>query len=179
MLKYLPKKKRKRSWDWLTASFAAAKWSSHILEYLVERKYDQYDNYACEDAADGHLDCLKYLHETAKAPLTSNAVQGVLQQPPRMCTIPPRQQLPITRRLAIRIWRIAHVLIIIIIRIKLVTSEREAHDKNSSPSLLELTSISLSAQIVAQEEDSFITSRIGRRDKERERKSKTRIWCLY
>ena len=41
----------------------------HILEYLVERKYDQYSKVACEYAAQyGHLDCLKYLRETAKAP---------------------------------------------------------------------------------------------------------------
>ena len=42
----------------------------HILEYLVERKYDKYDDRsACVDAAThGHLDCLKYLHETAKWP---------------------------------------------------------------------------------------------------------------
>ena len=47
----------------------------HILEYLVERKYDQYDGDACEFAAEnGHLDCLKYLHETAKAPWDSSAV---------------------------------------------------------------------------------------------------------
>jgi len=48
----------------------------HILEYLVERKYDKYDEYACEYAAkNGHLDCLKYLHETAKAPWDSEAVR--------------------------------------------------------------------------------------------------------
>ncbi len=41
----------------------------HILEYLVERKFDEYSELACEYAAThGHLDCLKYLHETAKAP---------------------------------------------------------------------------------------------------------------
>ena len=41
----------------------------HILEYLVERKYDKYDACACKFAAmNGHLNCLKYLHETAKAP---------------------------------------------------------------------------------------------------------------
>jgi hypothetical protein len=40
-----------------------------ILEYLVERKYDQFDECACWHAArEGHLDCLKYLRETAKAP---------------------------------------------------------------------------------------------------------------
>ena len=38
-------------------------------EYLVERKFDKYDEVACTRAAKyGHLDCLKYLRETAKAP---------------------------------------------------------------------------------------------------------------
>ena len=51
-----------------------------ILEYLVERKYDEYDVYACEDAAQyGHLDCLKYLRETAKAPWDYLAVRGAHQ----------------------------------------------------------------------------------------------------
>ena len=39
----------------------------HILEYLVERKYDQYYEFA-QVLPFGHLDCLKYLYETAKAP---------------------------------------------------------------------------------------------------------------
>ena len=48
---------------------AASNGHLHILEYLVERKFDEYDEDACENAAkNGHLDCLKYLHETAKAP---------------------------------------------------------------------------------------------------------------
>ena len=40
----------------------------HILEYLVERKYDKYKGMCANAAKFGHLDCLKYLHETAKAP---------------------------------------------------------------------------------------------------------------
>ena len=52
-----------------TAARAAKNGHLHILEYLVERKYDQYDTCACKFAArNGHLNCLKYLHETAKAP---------------------------------------------------------------------------------------------------------------
>ena len=47
----------------------------HILEYLVERKFDKYSELACTRAAKyGHLDCLKYLHETAKAPWDEDAV---------------------------------------------------------------------------------------------------------
>ena len=49
--------------------WAAKNGHLHILEYLVERKFDEYSELACEYAATyGHLDCLKYLHETAKAP---------------------------------------------------------------------------------------------------------------
>ena len=93
-----------------------------------------------------------------------------------MCTIPPRQQLPITRRLAIRIWRIAHVLIIIIIRIKLVTSERERNARQKLFTLsIKILQYLFLHKFVAQEEDSFITSRTEERDKERERKSKSLV----
>jgi len=125
------------------------------------------DEFACANAAEnGHLECLKYLHEEAKAPwdwilpfgrlkmvistysnillsvsminidvcvwecsrerplrlfevLTRNRQSALglfgrtsrtREQPPRMCTIPPRQQLSITRRLAIRTWRATHDL---------------------------------------------------------------------
>jgi hypothetical protein len=48
----------------------------HILEYLVQRKFDQYSGFACGYAAKyGHLDCLKYLHGTAKVPLNDFAVR--------------------------------------------------------------------------------------------------------
>ena len=60
-------------WDPATDAWAAGGGHLHILEYLVERKYDQYDNYACFLAAEfGHLDCLKYLHKLAKAPWASD-----------------------------------------------------------------------------------------------------------
>jgi hypothetical protein len=55
---------------------AAGKGHLHILEYLVERKFDQYNEFSCSNAANnGHLDCLKYLHETAKAPWDYRAVR--------------------------------------------------------------------------------------------------------
>ena len=39
-----------------TATWAAENGHLHILEYLVERKYDGYDEQACENAAmNGHL----------------------------------------------------------------------------------------------------------------------------
>ena len=66
---------------------------------------------ACRYAAEnGHLDCLKYLHETAKAPWDYGPYESAREQTPRMCTIPPRQQLSITTRLAIRRWNVTHVL---------------------------------------------------------------------
>ena len=70
-------KKSKAPWDWKTADWAAQNGHLHILEYLVERKYDEYNAWACENAArNGHLDCLKYLHETAKAPWNSDVVRN-------------------------------------------------------------------------------------------------------
>ena len=61
----------KAPWGSWTAPWAAENGHLHILEYLVERKYDKYNEGACTLAAkNGHLDCLKYLRETAKAPWT-------------------------------------------------------------------------------------------------------------
>jgi len=76
-LKYL-REEVKAPWDSWTTSLAAENGHLHILEYLVERKYDQFDEDkdACENAAmNGHLDCLKFLHETAKAPWNSDAIR--------------------------------------------------------------------------------------------------------
>jgi hypothetical protein len=68
-------KKSKRLGIRTTANGAALNGHLHILEYLFERKYDQFNVHACWFAAEnGHLDCLKYLHETAKAPWDSQAV---------------------------------------------------------------------------------------------------------
>ena len=108
-------KKRKRLGIWVLRNWAASNGHLHILEYLVERKYDQFDVLACRNAAkDGHLDCLKYLRETAKAPWDDWRVRlRTQEQPPRMFTIPPRQQLSSPNRLAIRAWRTAHIVIII------------------------------------------------------------------
>ena len=41
----------KKSWDFRTAAFAAYDGHLHILEYLVERKYDKFEAFACERAA--------------------------------------------------------------------------------------------------------------------------------
>jgi len=73
VLKYL-REEIKVEWDWETASWAALKGHLHILEYLVESKFfyqllSYHQEFACINAAKGgQLDCLKYLHETAKWP---------------------------------------------------------------------------------------------------------------
>ena len=112
-LKYL-REEGKAPWDEYTATWAAANGHLHILEYLVERKYDEYTEYACERAArKGHLDCLKYLRETAKAPWDDwSRIRRTQEQPPRMCTIPPRQQLSSPVQLAIRTRRVTRSRII-------------------------------------------------------------------
>ena len=47
ILKYL-REEVKAPWDWNTATWAAKNGHLHILEYLVERKFDEYDEFACE-----------------------------------------------------------------------------------------------------------------------------------
>ncbi|CAL6335712.1 unnamed protein product [Bathycoccus prasinos] len=75
VLKYL-REEVKAPWEVWTAPWAARNGHLHILEYLVERKYDQFCEFACTYAAEsGQLDCLKYLRETAKAPWDSKAVR--------------------------------------------------------------------------------------------------------
>jgi len=75
VLKYL-REEAKALWDWRTATFAAKYGQLHILEYLVDRKFAFNTHaHACTAAArSGYLDCLKYLHETAKAPWDEDAV---------------------------------------------------------------------------------------------------------
>ena len=72
-LKYL-REEAMALWDKRTGARAVLSGHLHILEYLFEHNY-RYDAYACWHAAKkGHLDCLKYLRETAKAPWNSRAV---------------------------------------------------------------------------------------------------------
>ena len=71
---------------------------------LLSESMIQYSELACQCAAKyGHLDCLKYLHETAKAPWNrSRVTRSAREKPSRMFTIPPRQRLSSPRRLVVR-----------------------------------------------------------------------------
>ena len=73
-LKYL-RQKVKAPWDCRTATWAAESGHLHVLEYLVERKCAFHEDACACAAGNGHLDCLKYLRETAKAPWDSLAVE--------------------------------------------------------------------------------------------------------
>ena len=130
VLKYL-REEAEAPWDWYTASWAAGNGHLHILEYLVERKYDKYNEDACELAAEnGHLDCLKYLHETAKAPWNYLAVRFAHTRTTTTFTIPPRQRLSSTTRLAIRArstTRNVVIIITIIVNLEINRYQRERH----------------------------------------------------
>jgi hypothetical protein len=108
MLKYLHEDV-KAPWDCETANRAALNGHLHILKYLSEREY-KYGARSCAAAAAerGQLECLKYLHEVAKARWTSSSIDrksgnrvhvlSKVRKTPRMFEIPSRQQLPFTER---------------------------------------------------------------------------------
>ena len=75
-LKYLHEE-AKVDWGILTATCATLNGHLHILEYLVERKYGTHEwPFCCVCAAEkGHLDCLKFLRETARARWDEDAVR--------------------------------------------------------------------------------------------------------
>ena len=70
----------KAPWDWRTGAWAASNGHLHILEYLFERKY-KFGARSCEYAAEeDQLECLKYLHEVAKARWTSSSIKTVVDR---------------------------------------------------------------------------------------------------
>jgi len=112
-LKYL-REEAKAPWDWRTADWAAQNGHLHILEYLVERKYDDITIcvYVRPKRPLGLFEVLARNRQSALG--LSRRTLRAREQPPRVFTIPPRQRLPFTTRLAIRTWRAAHIVIIII-----------------------------------------------------------------
>ena len=76
VLKYL-REEVKAPWDWKLPIGRLKMVISTYSNILLSVSMINIDVYACDGAAeDGHLDCLKYLHETAKAPWDDRAVRG-------------------------------------------------------------------------------------------------------
>ena len=77
-------RRRQSALGFLDCRLGSWKWSSPHTRISVERKYDEYNEdlqpYALPlsykyAARKDHLDCLKYLHETAKVPWDDSAVR--------------------------------------------------------------------------------------------------------
>ena len=94
-LKYL-REEAKAPWDYWTANCAAGNGHLHILEYLVERKYDQFTNWRVGGGHGRPLGLFEVLARNRQSALGRlGRILRAQEQPPRMCTIPPRQQLSI------------------------------------------------------------------------------------
>ena len=111
-LKYLHEE-GKAPWDLHTASLAAENGHLHILEYLVERKFDKYSECVWQCSHERPLGLFEVLARNRQSAV--GRLERILRthrQPPRMFTIPPRQQLssPIMR-LAIRGRNFTHLII--------------------------------------------------------------------
>ncbi|CAL6403011.1 unnamed protein product [Bathycoccus prasinos] len=65
------REEKKCKWDWRTIRTAADQGTLEMVKYCVANECP-IDEMACANAAfNGHLECLKYLHEEAKAPWDS------------------------------------------------------------------------------------------------------------
>ena len=91
-LKYL-REEVKAPWDLVLPLWRLKMVISTYSNILLSVSMIDIHECACQLAAEnGHLDCLKYLHETAKAPWDyGRRTKSAREQPTRMCTIPPRQ----------------------------------------------------------------------------------------
>ena len=95
----------------------------HILEYLVERKFEKYDACACMLAVQERpLRMFEVLTRNRQSALGLSRVRKAREQPTRICTIPPRQRLPFTISLDVRARRFNRdrIRIRIIIRIIII-----------------------------------------------------------
>ena len=78
-------KEAKAPWDKETAAEAAEAGHLHILEYLFECEYE-FRSWMCNCAAEyGHLGCLKFLHEVAKAPWDCETVRTAHEENHKEC----------------------------------------------------------------------------------------------
>ena len=66
LLKWI-REEKKCAWDEETSAVAARQGNLEMVKYCVANQCP-IDAWACANAAKGHLECLKYLHEEAKAP---------------------------------------------------------------------------------------------------------------
>ena len=105
-LKYL-REEVKAPWDSGTASWAAQNGHLHILEYLVERKFDKYRHMRASVQPRRPLRLFEVLARNRQSAVgLLGGTKSAREQPPRVSTIPPRQQLSITIWLAIRKRRV-------------------------------------------------------------------------
>ena len=105
-LKYL-REEVKAPWDSWTAAWAAQNGHLHILEYLVERKYDQFNVMRVGCGRERPLRLFEVLTRNRQGAVgLLRRTRRAQEQPTRVCTIPPRQQLSFTRRLVYRRWRV-------------------------------------------------------------------------
>ena len=73
LLKWI-REEKKCEWDYRTINVAARQGNLEMVKYCVANECP-IGAFACANAAEnGHLECLKYLHETAKAPWNFRAV---------------------------------------------------------------------------------------------------------
>jgi hypothetical protein len=78
LLKWIREEKQ-CEWDYVPINVAAQKGNLEMVKYCVANEC-QYYEFACASAAKfGHLDCLKYLHETVKAPWDSYTASGAAE----------------------------------------------------------------------------------------------------
>ena len=119
VLKYL-REEAKAPWDSGLPLGRLQNGHLHILEYLVERKYDQYHELRVRCSRERPLGLFEVLTRNRQSAVgLLGRTSSAREQPHRVCTIPPRERLSSPTRLAIRTWSVTHL-------IKTHTKRREA-----------------------------------------------------